>query len=313
MCWHGRRNPDMVLTMKIPATSLLIGLGGAVCGCALFLLDTYVERVHGNDPRLHQYLEAVEFMLVGPGLGAIALLLAERVRNLRNAATLAEQAVREQRYLILGRLAASVAHEVRNPLHTLRLVVDELRIEQPVLRTHPLSLHIDQNLERIDRAVDLVYQLARPGTHDETAGDLVTVLKEALLTVKRRSDGHEFTLNDLPKRALVRCASSAMRIMVDNLLRNAVEATSSGTRIQLMLTRDDQQWVVTITNPGKLPGFTPPSGSMYSLSSAKVSGLGLGLAITRQLAENAGGQIGLLEQDGTVSARLVLPALEANT
>ena len=219
--------------MTIPLRSWLLGSVGAALGCGLFVFDSFIERLGPSAHNLHLWVETLEFSLVGPGLGILCLLLAERVRTLREAVVLQKSAERERRFILLGRMAASVAHEVRNPLHTLRLVVDELRVEQPALRSHPLSAHIDQSLERIDRAVDLVYQLARPGVEDDSSGDVVAALQEARTNLDRRHLSHRIEVHELPARALARCTPSGLRIIIDNLLRNATEAAPPGSVIDV--------------------------------------------------------------------------------
>ena len=300
--------------MTIPLRSWLFGSVGAVLGCGLFVFNSFIEKPGSNVHSLHLLVETLEFSLVGPGLGILCLLLVERVRTLRETAKLQGSAERERRFIMLGRMAASVAHEVRNPLHTLRLVVDELRVEQPALRSHPLSIHIDHNLERIDRAVDLVYQLARPGADDDSSGDVVIALQEARSNLDRRHgdrhSGHLITVHDLPARALARCTPSGLRIIIDNLLRNACEATPPGSVIDVHLREQHSSWILSICNPGQLPTALSANDAMLAHDSSKVSGLGLGLLIARHLASNAGGSLELTSSNGTVTARLALPTWE---
>lgn len=297
--------------MAIPTRSWLIGIAGLFAGCMLFAVDTAVEHLHLGPDELHFWIECAEFTLIGPGLGVLSLLLVERLRAARATAQAHSLAERERRFLVLGRMAAAVAHEVRNPLHTLRLVVDELRVEQPALRNHPLSAHIDDSLERIDRAVDLVYQLARPGTEDDGAGDLVTTLREALAALALHAGDRTFTMDALPDRAPVRCSSSGLRIMVDNLLRNATQAAAlaspTGNVISVNLRSELGSWRLRITNPGILTTQPITQDDEVPSASRKADGLGLGLVITRHLAANAGGELTLSANNGTVTAELVLP------
>ncbi|MBA3684809.1 MAG: phosphatase PAP2 family protein, partial [Planctomycetes bacterium] len=157
------------LVFGVAVRSWLVGFSGMIAGSTLFSIDNAVEELHLGEPNLHFWIEAAEFAMVGPGLGIVCLLLVERLRIAHGAAAARALEERERRYLLLGRMAAAVAHEVRNPLHTLRLVVDELSAEMPAVGAHPLRDQIDLSIERIDRAVQLVYQLARPSVdEDET-------------------------------------------------------------------------------------------------------------------------------------------------
>jgi signal transduction histidine kinase len=297
--------------MTIPKRSWLIGIAGMVAGSALFAVDTAVEALHIGPADLHFWIECAEFTIIGPGLGVLSLLLVERLRATRVAAQAREIEERERRFLMLGRMAAAVAHEVRNPLHTLRLVVDELRVEQPTLRAHPLSSHIDDSLERIDRAVDLVYRLARPGVEDEGAGDLALTLHSSLAALALHDSGHTIRLGEIPEHAPVRCSASGLRIMVDNLLRNAVQATAPSEAIAIDLRGEPERWLLRLTNPGTLAADPTTRAGEEPAVSSKPDGLGLGLVITRHLASNAGGELTLSASAGTVTAELALPVWRA--
>jgi len=289
--------------MPIPIKSWLYGIGGGMIGCALFAADTVVEHLGAAYGHHHIWLELLEFSLIGPGLGALCLLLTERMSVLKEATKLQRENEQERRFQILGRMAASVAHEVRNPLHSLRLVIDELRVEKSDLRSHPLSAHIDNCIERIDKAVELVYQLARHKIDDDSSGDLVATLREATTMMRLSAVKHRFESGPFPERALARAAPAAQRIMLDNLLRNAVEATPNGGVIFLTIEVNNSHWIIQISNPGSLPE------NSNLASTTKDSGLGLGLLITRQLAENAGGNVTLHSSHGVVTAVLTLPIL----
>ncbi len=296
------------LPMAIPVRSWLIGVGGMLAGCGLFAIDTTVEMLHIGPKNLHFWIECLEFGLVGPGLGLICLLLVERLRVAREAVRTQAQAERERRFLVLGRMAAAVAHEVRNPLHTLRLVMDEMRVEQPALRDHALRVHIDDSLERIDRAVDLVYRLARPEAEDDGAGDLVAIAREAQSALLLRMPERTVTFQDLPAQALVRCSASGARIMIDNLLRNAAEATAANGVVTVSIVADNGRWRLRVTNPGHLPSDHADVTIDVAPDSQKLEGLGLGLAISRHLAAGVGGSVTLTSLGGIVTADLLLPA-----
>ena len=294
--------------MSVHSRSWIIGVGGMLAGSSLFAIDTAVEHLHLGPADLHFWIECMEFTLVGPGLGLICLLLAERLRALRVSAAVREMAERERRFLVLGRMAAAVAHEVRNPLHTLRLVVDELTVEQPTLRSHPLRVHIDDSLERIDRAVDLVYRLARPETEDDGAGDVVATVRDAQAALAMRVPDRAVIIGEMPARAAVRCSASGLRIMIDNLLRNAAEAIPADASITVDLRHEAGRWLLRIVNPGELAAVHDPSMPANAAGLGKPGGLGLGLAITRHLADGVGGTLSLRSHNGAVIAELALPA-----
>jgi len=302
----GPATPDArAVLLSIAARSWLAGIGGMIVGSTLFAIDVTVDQLHLGTDQFHFWIECIEFAIVGPGLGAVCLLLVERLRISRETAARRAAEEREQRFQVLGRMAAAVAHEVRNPLHTLRLVQDELCHDLPALGTHPLRLEVERNLERIDRAVELVYQLARPSADDDAVIDLTTTLNDALTTLAGRAT---IETQIVPRQALVRASASGLRMVLDNLLRNAVEATAASGTVTVALVASESGWLLTVINPGFLPAGVAAGLPGDSVESQKTGGLGLGLAIARHLAGHAGGRL-TLEQDGDrVIARLHLPA-----
>jgi two-component system sensor histidine kinase HydH len=288
---------------------LVAGIAGLCFGCMLFAFDALVETSGLQSPWLLWLLEIGEFILTGPGIGVLCYLLAERLQRTRTTAQANIEAERERNLLVLGRLAAAVAHEVRNPLHNLRLAVDELRSELPVLRGHPLGGHVDDAIARIDHAVDLVYQLARPVGSEATAIELGRLVRDACAALAmRRGRPVNADLSLLAAPHTVLTTSAAAFIMVDNLLRNAVEAAGEAP-ISLASVRREGQLVLRIANPGRLPdGTCDAAGRPLAMTSTKSGGLGLGLSIVAQLAEAAGGTLLLSSAVDRVVVELGLPA-----
>jgi|GEM_PF-158249 len=298
------------IVLSIAVRSWLAGIGGMIVGSTLFAIDVAVDQLHIGTEHLHFWIECIEFAIVGPGLGAACLLLVERLRISREAVERRAAEERANRFQVLGRMAAAVAHEVRNPLHTLRLVQDELCHDLPALHNHPLRLEVERNLERIDRAVELVYQLARPSADDVAVIDAAAALREVIAAHAGRAT---IDLSAPAGPALVNASTSGLRMVLDNLLRNAVEATPRGGAIAVRLAAGDDGWELTMVNPGVLPAGVA-SGSLGDPGeSQKSGGLGLGLAIARHLAGHAGGELTLGQEGDQVRAHLRLPAAAGPT
>ncbi len=285
---------------KETAIPWLVGSSVAFGGIAFFATDLFTEQLEWKFPGLHSGFEVVELTVTALGLGIAAWLLADKILSMRARETRRLEEERERRFQVLGRMAASVAHEVRNPLQTVRLIVDEQRHEVAGLRDHPLQPEFESCLERIDRAVDLVYRLARPEGGEADSTDLAQAARESVVAITRISAGRvSFVWLREPPRAVVAASRSALRIVIDNLLRNAVEASPEGETVQLDLAPHDAHWALCIKNRGSL--------SRPRAQTSPETGLGLGVPISRQIANNAGGAIELVESDGHVTCTLRWP------
>jgi nitrogen-specific signal transduction histidine kinase len=86
-----------------------------------------------------------------------------------------------------------------------------------------------------------------------------------------------------------------------------VQATTEGDTIFVTLRRDHHRWILRIRNPGTLPTLPTTHRDALPAASHKEDGLGLGLTITRQLANNADGNLELISDGGFVTAELTLP------
>ncbi len=205
---------------------------------------------------------------------------------------------------MLGRVAASVAHEVRNPLHAMRLIVDEQMESIPALATHPLGVEFESCLQRIDHAVDLVYRLARPESEEGEIADLLRAVRDSVTRIERSSPGAcEFEWSVGPAgSAIVRGSPISLGIVIDNLLRNAVTATPRGGVVGLALASTPGHWSLRIVNPGSVDQRVSESGTGERL--------GLGLSISRQIAANQGARIELWSTDGLVTCELSWPTPE---
>ncbi len=288
-----------------PALPWILGSSFAFCGVAFFATDLITGQVDKRFPRIHAWFEVVELTVTALGLGIGAWLLTEKILSMRRREKLSLEAERERRFQVLGRMAASVAHEVRNPLQTVRLIVDEQRHEVAGLRDHPLQAEFESCLERIDRAVDLVYRLARPESGEVDRVDLTLATRESVVALSRVApDRVRFVWERDPPRAMVNSSRSALRIVIDNLLRNAVEASPDGGTVELAVRPQDDSWTLEIRNRGSLSA--PKSAG----NSSQDRGLGLGVPISRQIAGNAGGGIEISEREGLVTCTLRWPRAE---
>ncbi|MFM2090719.1 MAG: hypothetical protein RLZZ127_1208 [Planctomycetota bacterium] len=283
--------------MAIRRRTMVVAIAGALAGLAFFSLDLLVDLYLPDAVVLHAFMEAIEFLIIGPGVGMACALLALRLFEARSAAAAAEQA---RRLEWLGRLAATMAHEVRNPLHTARLAADGLREELPAVAAHPLTADLDAALVRIDAAVGLVYRLARPPTGSPEAVDAAILLREAAAAWP----GFACAASS---QALVRADPALLRTAIDNLLRNAVEA-SDPAAVQGSVVIAERRVRIRIANPGRLPeGVGAADMRAVRPGSDKPGGLGLGVAIAAHIAALAGGRLDLLQEGALVVAVLDLP------
>lgn len=285
--------------MTVRRTTAIAAVIGIGAGLLFFSLDLFIDLLFPEAVVVHALMESVEFLIIGPGVGLACALLVLRLRDARRRAADEEQS---RRLLWLGRLAATMAHEIRNPLHNARLAVEALREEQPIMSGHPLLADLDDGLERIDDAVGLIYRLARPPVGEVTALDPGPVLASAAAAWPGLTVPPQIPCG-------VRVDPSLLRTAIDNLLRNAVEAAGVAG-VAITATVVGGRWHLRVANRGHLPdGFVPAAMAEVRTGSPKAGGLGLGVAVASHIAALAGGTLDLHQMDGEVVADLTLPVI----
>ena len=247
-------------------------------------------------------------------VGRVGRAFNSMIDSLRD--TLAELARRE-RLAAVGEFAASLAHEVRNPLTALRM--DLQRVEEQVPDEPALRVPLERALRvvtRLNHTVSGALRVARSGTGGTDLVNLSVPLQRAL-EVTAPAFSQAGIVLDVPVLAAdpihVRADTSALEQLFLNLLLNASQSFPSGTsgRVTVSLDAMSADAVVTIRDTGQgIPAELLPR-VFDPFVSSKQEGTGLGLAIARQIAIAHGGELQLESEAGVgTSARLRLPLAE---
>jgi signal transduction histidine kinase len=211
------------------------------------------------------------------------------------------EAFRAQRDFI-----ADAAHELRSPLTSLRLQLQLLdRAPDSAARTEAR----DMLGTGVDRAIHLVEQLLTLARLDPQQAaptpqrvDLTAAARDAIadchaLSIERRMD----LGLDAPAPVEVNGDREALRILVRNLVDNALRYTPAGGSVQLLCRDTEQGAVLEVADTG--PGISVEDRArvfdrFYRINTSQLSGTGLGLAIVRAIASRHGAEVALLDSAG---------------
>lgn len=217
---------------------------------------------------------------------------------------------RAERLAAAGEVAASLAHDLRNPLAGIRMALSNLETESPEGEFRERITLIGSEIDRLVATLNSHLSRARHRPEPARAVDIGETLR-GLGTLLRFRYGSELRVM-IEAEEYMRCLlpESAFRHTLLNLLSNACEAsTSKQTQRVLVDARiQERQIVITIDDDG--PGF--PAALLRTgprpFASDKPAGTGLGLATARRFAAECGGQLQLSNRsEGGARARLVLP------
>lgn len=213
----------------------------------------------------------------------------------------------------MGELASSIAHEVRNPLTSIRLDLERAaeRVEDQD-RTRELLRRAIREIDRLDASVAGALRLARSGRVELSVVDVREPLAAAVAAAGPRfaSRGARAEVVDRSGgSAHARGDAAALEQLFLNLLLNAADALEPGGRAVVRVESADGRVRVTIEDNGA--GIPPEQLERVfdAFYSTKSEGTGLGLAIARRIATAMGGALTLESERGVgTTARLTLPA-----
>jgi signal transduction histidine kinase len=288
---------------RVPAP---VSIGaGFIIGLFLASLDKLLTPVQSQNAILHTLIETVDW-IAPPLSGALlagALLYGMRYRTLAEteraaAQVLAERLAGTERRQAIWVVAAAVAHDLKNPLHNLQLLMEELGEVQDPEQRNVLHARIRENLSR---ATDRIGELARAGsapaeddegTSIELAGALES-LRQRLLP--NAASARTQIVVECPKGLQVRADPLALRSAVENVAANALEALQTRGRggTLSLKARPGQGDSVELFVEDDGPGIPEPLRArlFVPFAASHPGSTGLGLAIARALARSGGGDL----------------------
>jgi signal transduction histidine kinase len=259
-------------------------------------------------------------LLAALGAGLLLLwqrktLLAQEVRETRAELRTREvEMQRATRLAAMGELAAHVAHEIRNPLNTIHLTVQEMA-RDPALASGSRERAEDLRAEtrRIEDIVQQFLDLARPRRPRRERLDLHHALAAAARAAEPAFRASDVALEVEAEPVSASLDPNFVAEILDNLLRNAREASPPGGRVRLSLRRSGGDAIVTVDDQG--PGVPPELRErVFDLFyTTRTDGTGLGLSIVAQLTAAMGGGVRLDSAPGGGARAIVHWPLEEAT
>ncbi|HET7099583.1 MAG TPA: ATP-binding protein, partial [Terriglobia bacterium] len=243
-------------------------------------------------------------------MGLLAHTFNEMAERLRDARELEKRLNEAEKSSLLGHFASTVAHEVRNSLNFLNLSIDQIRAkrwlsdEAPGRELRASLANMKDETTRLNRLVNDFLVVGRQTPPRLAACDLKVVVEQAIGLMEKQANAQDIKIvnglpSDLPS---IQADAAQLKTCFLNILTNSVQAMPHGgsIHIEAKAMQDGDggarlQLRFRDTGPGIPEKDREKIFAPYF--STKATGFGLGLAITRKIVEDHGGQVYVLRQN----------------
>jgi two-component system C4-dicarboxylate transport sensor histidine kinase DctB len=219
-----------------------------------------------------------------------------------------QELVQANRLAILGQVAAGVAHEINQPVATIRAYADNARVFLERSQTDPARENlgaIAALTERIGRITEELKAFARKGRTAAEPVELRDVIDGALVLLRSRFSGQleALSIRHPPPGLTVLGNRVRLEQILINLFQNALEALEGrdDAKVEISVNETSNEVAIAIADNG--PGISPAilSSLFTPFNTSKEKGLGLGLVISKDIVTDYGGRIDVSSGDsGTI-------------
>jgi two-component system NtrC family sensor kinase len=291
---RARERWAMGLLVGMAAATLLVGLAMAMWARQtlrpLAVVTARAKAVAAGD------LSPRSAVASNTEIGELAVTFERMVAAIARAN---EQLVATERFATIGKMAAHVTHEIRNPLSSIALNVELLEEDiEPGTESATLVRAIKREVERLSELSQQYLSVARQQPLRLQMEDLTELVGDAVAFMRRYLESHRVICRMDVEQGLpeVPADEAQLKQALFNLLRNATEAMPDGGEIHVHLNTEPDSLVVTVDDTG--PGIPAEVRTRLfePFYTTKDHGTGLGLAITFRIIQQHGGTIECLQR-----------------
>jgi two-component system sensor histidine kinase HydH len=306
------------LTLWLVGLGLLGALSGLIGGWAIAVavsrsIQRTEEQLRTTAQQLNEVVRPEASALSGALKGRsdpmeeVTVSVSAVLKRLRQTE---RDALRAEQLAWVGQMAAGVAHEIRNPLMAIKLLIQAAadRGDSPSLRPRDFQV-LDEEIVRLEQIVSGFLDFARPPHPEKRPTDLQTLIHSTVDGIQARAElqGVDIKLDLPPSTLNVHADPNQMRQVLYNLLFNALDAQPQGGEIRISLESrlsESPEVLLTVSDQG--PGLPAELGDQIfePFVSTKDSGIGLGLSICRRIIESHQGV--LMADDRPTSGAIFL-------
>jgi len=225
-----------------------------------------------------------------------------------------QRTVQAEKLAVLGEFATGVAHEVRNPLATIKLTVQALEKGEADDQRRNLLISMEDEIDRLNRVVGNLLDYARPVAGAPQQVDIRRIFRHASILTSALADTQKVTVSTSgdPRQSVYASPDQVIQCLV-NLVANAIQACKPGGVVQLRAFRNGDRITVDITDNGCGMHASVLQRVTEPFFTTRQEGTGLGLSITHQLIKLNEGHMLIQSTEGVgTTVSVTLPAANSD-
>jgi signal transduction histidine kinase len=287
--------------------SLKLAVAYAALSGLLYAPHIFIQWASHASHSFTQYVEISMFIVIATVLG---LLFEIRRRQQKQIIHQQKELAREKQLGLLGRLAAGLAHEIRNPLGGLLGSAEILKENLGGQDQNSEFVQIiETELKRVNKKLNEFLDFVRPRPPEFIPNDINDIIKEVVLLMQSEAEKAGIIIEQKfgSETHLIPIDAEQIKQVILNIVLNSLKALPRGGTLQIKTEYKDKEMVVSFKDDG--PGILQEEiESVFEpFFTKKEKGTGLGLAVSRQLAEGHNGSLKAIYQDKGAYFELRLP------
>jgi signal transduction histidine kinase len=284
--------------------STILGVGGIIS--IWYMLHSGVVSINQGLRRLEDNF-SFRLPQVRGDLGQVAQAI-NRMAERRMA--LEEKLRQQDRLAALGKVVAGVAHEVRNPLNSIKLTLQLLdrRLKKGVAVSSEVQECL-QEIDRLDMIVGRLLAFGRPAMASRQPQEIEPLIRQAIKMVHEpmQQRSVQIIANNLEPGIVADVDGHQVIQVLINLLLNAVEASPSSGTVKLTAECLGPNVCIKIADEGKRIPDDVRQHVFDAYYTTKANGSGLGLAVSREIVANHGGALEFVSENTGTTFIMLLP------
>jgi signal transduction histidine kinase len=232
-------------------------------------------------------------------INAIIILL----RDISEQVRAQQQIELKEKQVAIGQLASGIAHEIRNPLNAINIIIQRFQMEFEVKDDNDefqkMLITLRSEISRINQIIEQFLNFARPPKLQIERTNLSELIEETIYLMQVQAQQSNITLEkNVEPNLFAEIDRSKIKQVLINLIKNAIEAITNGGKITIESKLQRNNAIIKITDTGNGMSDEIKNKIFTLYFTTKKAGTGLGLSIVHQIITEHNGEIECDSKEG---------------